>query len=228
MLTRPQDGAACGRRTPSNLRGERMKLTRRQREIYDYLAEFIESNGYAPSLEEIAARFGLSSVATVHEHLENLAEKGAVRRDPHRSRAIELTDGGGRGARASAVLLPLVGRVAAGQPLEAIPDDETLAVPESMLGRGETFVLKVAGDSMIDEHIADGDYVIVERRDTARSGERVVALIDEENATLKTFFREPDGRIRLQPANERLAPLYYDASRVRVQGVAIGVLRKYR
>ena len=205
-----------------------MKLTRRQREIYDYLAEFIEANGYAPSLEEIAARFGLSSVATVHEHLENLAEKGAVRRDPHRSRAIELTDGGGRGARESAVLLPLVGRVAAGQPLEAVPDDETLAVPESMLGRGETFVLKVAGDSMIDEHIADGDYVIVERRDTARSGERVVALIDEENATLKTFFREPDGRIRLQPANERLAPLYYDASRVRVQGVAIGVLRKYR
>lgn len=205
-----------------------MKLTRRQREIYDYLAEFIEGNGYAPSLEEIAARFGLSSVATVHEHLENLAEKGAVRRDPHRSRAIELTDGGGRGARASAVLLPLVGRVAAGQPLEAIPDDETLAVPESMLGRGETFVLKVAGDSMIDEHIADGDYVIVERRNTARSGERVVALIDEENATLKTFFREPDGRIRLQPANERLAPLYYDASRVRIQGVAIGVLRKYR
>ncbi|HET6360768.1 MAG TPA: transcriptional repressor LexA [Gemmatimonadota bacterium] len=205
-----------------------MKLTRRQREIYDYLAEFIESNGYAPSLEEIAARFGLSSVATVHEHLENLEEKGAVRRDPHRSRAIELTDGGGRGARESAVLLPLLGRVAAGQPLEAVTDDETLAVPESMLGRGETFVLRVAGDSMIDEHIEDGDYVIVERRDTARSGERVVALIDGENATLKTFFREPDGRIRLQPANERLAPLYYDASRVRIQGVAIGILRKYR
>ena len=205
-----------------------MKLTRRQREIYDYLAEFIESNGYAPSLEEIAARFGLSSVATVHEHLENLEEKGAVRRDPHRSRAIELTDGGGRGARESAVLVPLFGQVAAGQPLEAVPDNETLAVPESMLGRGETFVLRVAGDSMIDEHIEDGDYVIVERRDTARSGERVVALIDEENATLKTFYREPDGRIRLQPANERLAPLYYDASRVRIQGVAIGVLRKYR
>ena len=205
-----------------------MKLTRRQREIYDYLAEFIESNGYAPSLEEIAARFGLSSVATVHEHLENLEEKGAVRRDPHRSRAIELTDGGGRGSRESAVLLPLLGRVAAGQPLEAVPDSETLAVPESMLGRGETFVLRVAGDSMIDEHIEDGDYVIVERRDTARSGERVVALIDGENATLKTLFREPDGRIRLQPANERLAPLYYDASRVRIQGVAIGVLRKYR
>ena len=205
-----------------------MKLTRRQREIYDYLAEFIDGNGYAPSLEEIAARFGLSSVATVHEHLENLEEKGAVRRDPHRSRAIELTDGGGRGARESAVLLPLLGRVAAGQPLEAVADDETLAVPESMLGRGETFVLRVAGDSMIDEHIEDGDFVIVERRDTARTGERVVALIDGENATLKTFFREPDGRIRLQPANERLSPLYYDAARVQIQGVAIGVLRKYR
>jgi repressor LexA len=205
-----------------------MKLTRRQREIYDYLGEFIEQNGYAPSLEEIAARFGLSSVATVHEHLENLESKGAVRRDPHRSRAIELTEPIGGRPRAVAVELPLLGRVAAGQPLEAIGDNETLAVPESMLGRGETFVLRVTGDSMIDEHIEDGDYVIVERRDTARSGERVVALIDGDSATLKTFYREPDGRIRLQPANETLAPLYYDAARVRIQGVAIGILRKYR
>ena len=205
-----------------------MKLTRRQREIYDYLGEFIEENGYAPSLEEIAARFGLSSVATVHEHLENLESKGAVRRDPHRSRAIELTESLTDRPRPAAVELPLLGRVAAGQPLEAIGENETLAVPESMVGRGETFVLRVAGDSMIDEHIEDGDYVIVERRETARSGERVVALIDGEHATLKTLFREPDGRIRLQPANERVAPLFYDADRVRVQGVAIGVLRKYR
>ena len=204
-----------------------MKLTRRQREIYDYLAEFIERNGYAPSLEEIASRFGLSSVATVHEHLENLESKGALRRDPHRSRAIELTPPAA-GRRSAAVELPLLGRVAAGQPLEAIADDETLAVPESMLGRGETFVLRVAGDSMIDEHIADGDFVIVEKRDTARDGERVVALIDGEHATLKTLYHEPDGRVRLQPANERVAPLLYDASRVRVQGVAIGILRKYR
>lgn len=204
-----------------------MKLTRRQREIYDYLAEFIEGNGYAPSLEEIAARFGLSSVATVHEHLENLESKGAVRRDPHRSRAIELTQPA-NGRRSAAVELPLLGRVAAGQPLEAIADNETLAVPESMLGRGETFVLRVAGDSMIDEHIADGDFVIVEKRDTARDGERVVALIDGEHATLKTLYHEPDGKVRLQPANERVAPLIYDAARVRVQGVAIGILRKYR
>jgi repressor LexA len=205
-----------------------MKLTRRQREIYDYLAEFIEHNGYAPSLEEIAARFRLSSVATVHEHLENLESKGAVRRDPHKSRAIELTQPADGRGRSAAVDLPLLGRVAAGQPLEAISEHETLAVPEAMLGRGETFVLRVAGDSMIDEHIADGDFVIVEKRETARNGERVVALIDGEHATLKTLFHEPDGRIRLQPANERLAPLFYDASRVRVQGVAIGILRKYR
>jgi repressor LexA len=205
-----------------------MKLTRRQREIYDYLAEFIEHNGYAPSLEEIAARFRLSSVATVHEHLENLESKGAVRRDPHKSRAIELTQPADGRGRSAAVELPLLGRVAAGQPLEAISEHETLAVPEAMLGRGETFVLRVAGDSMIDEHIADGDFVIVEKRDTARNGERVVALIDGEHATLKTLFHEPDGRIRLQPANERLAPLFYDAARVRVQGVAIGILRKYR
>jgi repressor LexA len=205
-----------------------MKLTRRQREIYDYLAEFIEDNGYAPSLEEIAARFRLNSVATVHEHLENLESKGAVRRDPHKSRAIELTQPADGPGRSAAVDLPLLGRVAAGQPLEAITEHETLAVPESMLGRGETFVLRVAGDSMIDEHIADGDFVIVEKRETARDGERVVALIDGEHATLKTLFHEPDGRIRLQPANERVAPLLYDASRVRVQGVAIGILRKYR
>lgn len=204
-----------------------MKLTRRQREIYDYLGAFIEENGYAPSLEEIAAHFGLSSVATVHEHLENLEEKGALRRDPNRSRAIELHQASGR-PRPGAVELPLLGQVAAGEPLEAIAGDETLVVPEEMLGRGETFVLRVTGESMIDEHIADGDYVIVERRDTARNGERVVALIDGEHATLKTLFREPNGRIRLQPANARLAPLVYESERVQVQGVAIGVLRKYR
>jgi repressor LexA len=151
-----------------------------------------------------------------------------VRRDPHKSRAIELTQPADGRGRSAAVDLPLLGRVAAGQPLEAITEHETLAVPESMLGRGETFVLRVAGDSMIDEHIADGDFVIVEKRETARDGERVVALIDGEHATLKTLFHEPDGRIRLQPANERVAPLLYDASRVRVQGVAIGILRKYR
>ena len=201
-----------------------MKLTKRQREIYEYVRAFLDENGYAPSLEEIAAHFQLSSVATVHEHLENLQAKGALRRDPHKSRAVEVLQPSFRGA----VELPLLGQVAAGRPFEAISQDETIAVPEDLIGRGDAFALRVRGDSMIDEHIEDGDYVIVERRDTARDGERVIALIDGENATLKTFFRDRDGTVRLQPANERMAPMRFSPERVQIQGVAIGVLRKYR
>lgn len=201
-----------------------MNLTKRQREIYEFVREFLDENGYAPSLEEIAANFGLSSVATVHEHLENLQSKGFLRRDPNRSRAVELVRSGVR----TAVDLPLLGRVAAGQPLEALTDDETISVPEDLLGRGETFALKVQGDSMIDEHIADGDFVIVERRDSARDGERVIALIDGDSATLKTFHQDADGSVRLQPANPRLAPMHFTPDRVTIQGVVIGVLRKYR
>lgn len=201
-----------------------MKLTKRQREIYDYIRSFLETNGYAPSLEEIGAHFGLTSVATVHEHLSNLEAKGALRRDAHRSRALELT----HPRAATAVELPLLGRVAAGRPIQALADDETLAVPEHLLGRGETFVLQVTGDSMIDEHIQDGDFLVVERRETARPGERVIALIDGESATLKTFHPENDGTVRLEPANPAHETQRYAAERVRIQGVAIGVLRKYR
>lgn len=200
-----------------------MKLTKRQREIYEYVRSFLAEEGYAPSLEEIAGHFGLSSVATVHEHLSNLQAKGLLHRDPNRSRAVELTGPD----RAEAVELPLLGRVAAGAPIEAIPDSETIAVPEDLLGRGETFVLRVSGDSMIDQHVADGDYLVVERRDTARDGEPVIALVDGESATFKTLHREPGGRVRLQPANPRHEPQVYAADRVRVQGVVIGVLRKY-
>jgi repressor LexA len=128
---------------------------------------------------------------------------------------------------AAAVELPLLGQVAAGEPLEAIQTDDTIAIPEHLLGRGETFVLRVRGDSMIDEQVQDGDYLIVERRQTARDGERVVALIDGESATFKTFFRGPDRTVMLQPANEQLEPIQLDADRVEIQGVAIGILRKY-
>lgn len=201
-----------------------MNLTKRQHEIYEYIKEFLDNRGYAPSLEEIAAHFGLSSVATVHEHLANLEDKGFLRRGANQSRAVELVEPG----RSAAVNLPLLGQVAAGQPLEAITENETIAVPEDLLGRGKTFALRVNGDSMTDEHIADGDYVIVESRETASDGERVVALIDGESATLKTFYRESDGTILLEPANEKHTPQRYDQERVRIQGVAIGVLRKYR
>lgn len=200
-----------------------MNLTKRQHEIYEYVRGFLDEQGYAPSLEEIAEHFGLSSVATVHEHLENLQSKGMLRRDPNRSRAVELVR-----REARAVELPLLGRVAAGQPLEAVADDETISVPEDLLGRGETFALRVQGNSMIDEHIEDGDYVIVERRETASDGQRVIALVDGEDATLKSLYRESDGTVRLQPANTSMEPLTYPADRVKVLGVVIGVLRKYR
>ncbi|MBI4544803.1 MAG: transcriptional repressor LexA, partial [Gemmatimonadetes bacterium] len=184
-----------------------MPLTKRQKEILDFLREFVEERGYAPSFEEIARHFSYSSLATVHEHLENLKAKGFIRKSYNESRSIELLP---TGIRVAAVELPLLGRVAAGHPIEAIPDQEAVAVPEDMLGRGgPNYVLRVTGDSMIDEQIRDGDYIVVNARQTAHNGEMVVALVDGESATVKKFYRESDGRIRLQPANSTMPPLYY-------------------
>lgn len=198
-------------------------LTRRQREILDYLAEFIEHHGYSPSLEEIGRRFGLSSLATVHKHLGNLQEKGFIKRAWNRSRSVELvpTGAGGR-----AVEIPLQGYVAAGDPIEAVVSPETVAVPDDFVGARATYALRVRGRSMIDEQIRDGDLVIVEDRKTAENGEMVIALLDGSEVTLKTFHRER-GRIRLQPANPALEPLVVDADRVQVQGVVIGLMRRY-
>lgn len=200
-------------------------LTRRQREILDFITSFRAAHGYAPSMEEIGEAFGLSSPATVHKHLTNLEAKGLIRRDAHRSRAIEVLEGAG--PRLEAVELPLAGLIAAGEPLAAVEVPETIAVPPEMVGRGRTFVLRVKGDSMVDEHILDGDYIIVEERREARDGEVVVALVDGEEATLKKLFREID-HIRLQPANPAMAPIRVSAERLQIQGVVIGVLRKYR
>jgi repressor LexA len=200
-----------------------LPLTKRQREILDYLNEFIQDHGYAPSLEEIGRRFGLSSLATVHKHLTNLQEKGFIKRSWNRSRSVELvpTRTGGR-----ALELPLLGYVAAGAPIEAIVGTETIAVPEDLAGRRDTYVLRVKGDSMIDEQIRDGDFVIVEDRKTAENGEMVIALVGGSEVTLKKFYRE-SGRIRLQPANPAMQPLILDAGQVQVQGVVVGVMRKY-
>ena len=200
-----------------------MHLTRRQKEILDFVAQHISRKGYAPTIEEIGENFGLSSLATVHKHLSNLQEKGLIKRAWNRSRALELVPSG---MTVRAVELPLMGRVAAGSPIEAVQSSETIWVPEDMLGRGETYVLQVKGDSMIEEQIKDGDYVIVEDRHDARDGEMVIALIDGESATLKKLYRE-GSRVRLQPANAAMDPIYVDAERLRVQGVVIGVLRKY-
>lgn len=198
-------------------------LTKRQREILDYLQEFIQRHGYAPSLEEVGRRFGLSSLATVHKHLTNLEEKGCIRRLWNRSRSVELLTAR-TGQRA--VELPMLGYVAAGLPIEAVTGNETIAVPEDLVGRRDTYVLKVKGDSMIDEQIRDGDYVIVEDRKTAENGEMVIALLGGADVTLKKFYRE-NGRVRLQPANPAMQPMIVDAALVQLQGVVVGVMRKY-
>ncbi len=200
-----------------------LPLTKRQREILDYLNEFIQQHGYAPSLEEIGRRFGLSSLATVHKHLTNLQEKGFIRRAWNRSRSVELvpTRAGGR-----TLELPLLGFVAAGVPIEAITTAETIAVPDTLVGKLDTYVLRVRGDSMIDEQIRDGDFVIVEDRKSAENGEMVIALVGGFEVTLKKFYRE-NGRVRLQPANPAMQPLIIDADRIQVQGVVVGVMRKY-
>lgn len=202
-----------------------MPLTKRQKEILDFLEEFVEENGYPPSFEEIAAHFGYSSLATVHEHLENLRHKGYIRKSHNASRSIELVP---VGVRASAIELPLLGTVAAGLPIEAVQEQESVSVPEDFLMRGgQHYVLRVNGDSMIEEQIREGDYIVVNSRNTAQNGEMVIALVDGDSATVKKFYREGDGRIRLQPANATMPPMFFRASEIMIQGIVVGVIRRY-
>lgn len=203
-----------------------MPLTKRQKEILDHIRSFIDDRGYAPSFEEIAQHFGYSSLATVHEHLSNLERKGYIRKAYNESRSIELVEESSSGA--PAVALPLLGTVAAGLPIEAVQDDETLSVPPDMVRRGrENYVLRVQGSSMIDEQIRDGDYIVVASQDNAEDGQMVVALVGDESATVKKLYREPGNRIRLQPANATMAAIVEPADNVRIQGVVVGVIRKY-
>ena len=202
-----------------------MPLTKRQKEILDYIDGFIGERGYAPSFEEIARHFDYSSLATVHEHLSNLERKGYIRKSYNESRSIELVK---PDIGPQAIELPLFGLVAAGFPIEAIPQSETLAVPPDMVRRGrDNYVLKVQGDSMIDEQIRDGDYIVVSAQDTAENGQMVVALVGGDAATVKKLYREPGDRVRLQPANVTMTPLVVEARQVQVQGVVVGVIRKY-
>ena len=203
-----------------------MALTRRQKQVLDVIREFIDRNGYSPSLEEIASVLGLSSVATVHKHVSHLVQKGHVRRAWNQNRSIEPVapdpDHGGAAFR-----LPLCGDIAAGLPQEAVSNSESFGVPADMVRRPEeSFVLRVHGDSMIEEQIRDGDFVVVEKRQTANNGETVVALVDDADATLKLFFHEGD-TIRLQPANPNVPVIRCRADQVKVQGVVVGVIRKY-
>jgi repressor LexA len=201
-----------------------MALTRRQRQVLDVIREFIDQNGYSPSLEEIGGKLGLSSVATAHKHVTHLVQKGYVRRTWNQNRSIELVDSS---AGQGAVSLQLSGTIAAGMPLEAVPTAETINVPADLVrDPANSFVLRVQGDSMIDERISDGDFVVVERRRTARDGETVVALIEGNEATLKRFHME-GSRVRLEPANPRMKPIVVPADKLQIQGVVVGVIRKY-
>jgi len=200
-----------------------MMLTKRQKQLYDYLDGYIAGNGFAPTLEEIAAHFQLSSLATVHKHLTNLESKGLIVRKWNFSRAIELVP---RQKRAGAVELPLLGLVAAGQPIEALESSDSFTVPEEFIRRQHTFVLRVKGNSMVDDGIWDGDYIVVEERETAENGETVVALVNGE-ATVKKFYREKNGKIRLMPANEAIPPIIARESEVEVRGAVVAVMRKY-
>ncbi len=237
-----------------------MALTRRQKQVLDFLITFINRQGYSPSFEEIAGSLHLSSLATVHKHVGNLERKGFVRRAANRSRSIEVVAlpgqvpflktairprGGRRKLAAGDVHdspqplaaisaeapgrldFPLLGRIAAGQPVEAVPDPETFSFGDFTGGKSDIYVLKVKGDSMIDDHICDGDYILVEGANVAENGDIVVALVEGTDATLKRFFREPQGVVRLQPANSQMDPILLPARDVKIQGRVIGVLRKY-
>ncbi|HEV3275319.1 MAG TPA: transcriptional repressor LexA [Terriglobia bacterium] len=221
-----------------------MALTKRQKQVLDFLVGFINHNGYAPSFEEIAHSLDLSSLATVHKHVATLERKGFIRRGYNQSRSIDVVALPGPvpftktapGAKATAAELgalefPLLGRIAAGRPVEAVANPETLSLGDFARAGGKVFVLRVKGDSMIDDHICDGDYILVEGVESAENGEIVVALIEGTDATLKRFFRldkGPDkGKIRLQPANSRMDPIMVAARDVKIQGRVIGVLRKY-
>lgn len=202
-----------------------MALTKRQSEILSYVQQQIQDNGYAPSFDEIAERFGFKSLATVHEHLTNLERKGYIHRAHNESRAIEVLPPKGT---AGATEIPLLGRVAAGIPIESISTGETLAVPDALLPRrGPNYALKVQGESMIDEHIMDGDFVVVHGKQAADNGEMVIALVNGSEATVKRYYREPGGWIRLQPANPAMQAMRFQERDVLIQGVVVGVIRKY-
>ena len=207
----------------------RMAITRRQRELYDFISRFVAEKQYSPSFAESQEARGLNSLATVHKHVTNLEKKGLLTRDYNRSRSIDLLPPRGKLKQSMAVntamVLPLVGRIAAGRPIEAVEHNETISLADFVRSK-EVFVLEVRGESMQDEAILDGDYVLVEKTKTAHNGDIVVALIESTDATLKRFFREGEN-IRLQPSNAAMKPIIVPAASVEIQGRVIGVLRKY-
>jgi repressor LexA len=207
-----------------------MALTRRQKEVMDFLSSFIQKHGYSPSYDEIATGLNLASLATVHKHIQALEAKQYLRRSYNHSRSLEIGERylAEEKARRTPAMesVPLMGRIAAGSPVEAIPDPETLHFSD-FVGNESTFALQVRGDSMIEDHICSGDFVLVEKTDSVRDGDIVVALVDGSEATLKRYYADSDGRVRLQPANASMAPIYVDPSSLQIQGRVLAVMRKY-
>lgn len=198
-------------------------LTKRQKELLDFLDNYIQQHGFAPTLDETGKHFGLTSLATVHKHLTNLERKGLIRRRSGLSRALEVVP---QSKHLEGIELPLLGMAAAGTPMEATLDNERIMVPEDLVRKQESFALKVSGESMRDAGILDGDVVIVESRSSADSGETVVAVLDGA-ATIKKMHRESGGRIRLQPANDAFDPIMCDEDQLEIRGVVVSLLRKY-
>ncbi len=200
-----------------------MNYTPKQLKILHLIKQMQEEHGYSPTYAEIAARMDVSPV-TIFEHIAALEKKSAIKRRKYEARSLEIIDPGfDRTVKTAETTLPLVGRIAAGRPIEAIEDAEEVALGQMFMGRGETFMLQVVGDSMIDDHICDGDFVVVEKREQARDGEIVVAVIGDNEATLKRIYHER-GRIRLQPANSQVQPIYVD--HVDIKGVVRGIVRR--
>lgn len=203
-------------------------LYRRQKEIIEFISQYIQKNATSPTLQEIANAMGLSSLATVHEHIQTLVRKGVIRRFEGAVRGIELLDEK-LSTAVSGIQLPLVGYIAAGKPIEAIENPlATVMVSSDLVSKTKRcFVLQVVGDSMMDEGILNGDYVVIQQQETALDGEIVVALLDNEFATLKKFYKESGGKIRLQPANAKMDPIIVDADSVTIQGKVTGIVRRY-
>lgn len=200
-------------------------LPKKKQQILKFLKEYIKDNGYAPTLTEIADEFNVSSLATVHEHVQYLEDHGFISRDKDTTRGITIPNLEREIAEQEATLLPLVGLITAGAPIEAIEDrSETIPVPTEIVGGKNSYVLKVQGDSMIESLIADGDYVVVEKTDYAKNGDTVVAMLEDGTATLKKFFKTRN-LIRLQPANKKYKPLY--TKNVIIQGKVLGIIRKF-
>jgi repressor LexA len=205
-----------------------MALTKRQKDVVEFIAKFVDSNGYSPSYDEIAKGLNLASLATVHKHINALETKNYLKRGFNQSRSLDLAPKYilEQRRQRTTIEVPLLGRIAAGQPVEAIETRATLNFSD-FVGAKDTYALEVRGDSMIDDHICDGDMILVEKSSEGRDGDIVVALVDGSEATLKRIYREPGGMVRLQPANTRIEPIRVHARDLKIQGRLLAVLRKY-